>query len=96
VKNVRSHLRGLTLVVTFKVVRKASIGLTAKRRGHVVAQAKPRSMKPGNHSISLRLNRKRWPTALSFQIHEPGQSNGGGGGGGTGVITTQWVGPHAR
>ncbi|MCW3067061.1 MAG: hypothetical protein JWN32_4233 [Solirubrobacterales bacterium] len=94
VKNVRSRLRGLTLVVSFKVVRKAKIGLTAKRHGRVVAQAKPRSMKPGNRSISLRLNRQRWPTALSFQITEPGQSNGGGGG--TGVITTQWVGPHAR
>jgi hypothetical protein len=90
IKHAKSRLRGLTLVVTFQLVRKAKVGLTAKRRGHVVGRAPMRSMKPGNRRIEIRLNRKRWPTALSFQTHEPGQSNGDSGGGG--VITTKWVG----
>jgi hypothetical protein len=92
IKHARSSLHGLTLIVSFQLVRKAKVGLTAKRHGHVVARAPERSMKPGRRKIELRLNRKRWPTALSFQTHEPGQSNGGGSGGGTGVITTEWVG----
>ena len=93
IKHARSKLHGLTLIVSFQLVRKAKVGLTAKRHGHVVARAPERSMKPGRHSIQLRLNRKRWPTALSFQIHEPGQSNDGGG---SDTILTEWHGGGAR
>jgi hypothetical protein len=87
-RNVRRRLRGLRLTISFRLVRRAYVGLTALRRGRVVARARPRFMRPGQRSVSVRLNRRRWPTQLRFVIREPGQGGGGGGSGDNNTVTT--------
>jgi hypothetical protein len=52
--------------------------LIARRRWRVVARTRPKVLPRGRHALRLRLNRKRWPTRLSFSTREPGQRGGGG------------------
>ena len=70
-KGVKSRLRGLTLEISFRVVRRAKIAVIGKRRGKVVARTKLVWLKPGKRTLKLKLNRKRWPTKLSFTIVDP-------------------------
>jgi len=77
-RNVRSRLRGHRLTITFRLVRKARVGLLALRRSKVVARAGARLMRPGRRSVSVRLNPRRWPTRLRFIVNEPGQKPAGG------------------
>ena len=86
-RNIRSRLHGLRLTISFRLVRRANVGLVALRRGKVVARARTRAMRPGKRSVSVRLNRRRWPTQLRFITREPGQRNTGSGGGGDTVTT---------
>jgi hypothetical protein len=72
-KSVRSKLRGMTLRISFTLVRKAKVSLIARRAGKVVARSKAKLMMPGKRSVSLRLKRKQWPTKLAFAAVEPGQ-----------------------
>lgn len=72
-KSVRSKLRGMTLRISFTLVRKARISLIARRGGRVVARSKAKLMMPGKRSVSLRLKRKQWPTKLAFAAVEPGR-----------------------
>lgn len=72
-KSVRSKLRGMTLRISFTLVRKAKVSLIARRGGKVVARSKAKLMMPGKRSVSLRLKRKQWPTKLAFAAVEPGQ-----------------------
>ena len=66
---VHSHLKGLTLQLSFHLSVKARVRLVAKRNGKVVAQTHNRVLRSGNHTLSLQLERRRWPTKLSFQTH---------------------------
>jgi hypothetical protein len=75
VRSVKSKLHGRTLTLTFRVVRAARVTVTARRKRRVVAQVKTRLLKPGNHSVELKLNPKRWPTKLSMKVTEPPQPN---------------------
>jgi len=77
-RNVRSRLRGHRLTITFRLVRKARVGLLALRRAKVVARAGARLMRSGRRSVSVRLNPRRWPTRLRFIVNEPGQKPAGG------------------
>ena len=76
-----SSLKGLTLTLRFTVNRKARVQLIAKRKGKVVARTKAKTFKKGRHTLSLKLNRKRWPTALSFKTKELTIDTGDAGGG---------------
>jgi hypothetical protein len=84
-RNVRVHMRGHVLILTFRLVRKARVGLVGKRRGRVVAKTKVRLMRPGKRRLKMRLNPKHWPTKLQFKAREPGQ---GGGADQGGTLTT--------
>ena len=79
-------MRGLTLTISFTLRRKARIGLIAKHGKSVVARTRNQLLRPGRHSLSLALNRNRWPTALAFSAVEPGRvkkpKHSGGSGGG--------------
>lgn len=69
-KQISSHLQGLTLVVTFTVTRRARVALLAKRGGQTVARTPKRTFGRGRHSLRLRLDRDRYPTKLAFQTRE--------------------------
>jgi hypothetical protein len=69
-RQVRSRLHGLRLMVTFTVTRRARVRLLAKRGGRTVASTPPRLFAPGRHSLSLQLSRKRYPTRLAFKTKE--------------------------
>lgn len=71
ITNLRKpKLKGLTLHLTFRVSRRARVQLLATRRGRTVARTKNRTLKPGRHTLKLKLSRKRWPTALRFRTKE--------------------------
>jgi len=67
---VRSKLRGLTLTVSFTLNRRARIQLLAKRGRRTVAKSPKRLLRPGRHSLRVRLSRKRYPTRLAFSTRE--------------------------
>ncbi len=71
-RQVRTKLRGRTLVVTFRLARRARVQLLGRRRGRTVARTKARTLPPGRHHLRMRLNRRRWPERLSFRVREPG------------------------
>jgi hypothetical protein len=77
-KNVKSKVKGRTLIVSFQLVRKAKIQLIAKRRSKTVAKTKNKMMRPGRRVLKLKLNPRKWPTRISFKAVEPGVDYGGG------------------
>ncbi len=60
----------LVLSLSFRVTRKAKVQLVARRRGRVVAKTANRTLKPGRHTLKLKLSRKQWPTSLRFKTKE--------------------------
>ena len=56
----------LSLYLTFKVRRPTTIGAEALRRGRVVSVARPRHFTAGRGLLILNLDRRRWPTKVSF------------------------------
>lgn len=73
IRRVRTRLRGLRLTVSFTLTRRARVSVLARRRGRVVARTRPRVLRPGRRSLTLRLNRRRYPTKLSFSTREVGR-----------------------
>jgi hypothetical protein len=63
-------LKGNILRISFDLRRPARVGLVASRKGHVVAHAAPRTLKPGRRAIQIKLTRRHWPTKLRFQTRE--------------------------
>lgn len=70
-RNVKSRLDGTTLRISFRLQRRAKIGITASRGGKVVARAKQRWLRPGKRTLVLKLRRDRWPTRMAFQVRDP-------------------------
>jgi len=66
-------LRGLRLELSFHLAARARVRLVAKRRRTVVASTRERTLGVGNHSLTLRLNRRRWPTSLDLKTHALGK-----------------------
>jgi hypothetical protein len=69
-----SHIRtklihGTTLELRFHLAVRARVRLLAKRRSRTVASTPMRTLASGNRSLSLRLDRRRWPTKLDLQSH---------------------------
>jgi hypothetical protein len=92
-RKIKTSRRGLRLVVSFTLVRRARVGITARRGGKVVARTKPRMMRPGRRRLVLKLNRKRWPKRLSFSVREPGVAPPESGSGDSGDTITTGVRP---
>lgn len=69
-RKVRSELKGLTLIVSFTVTRKAKVALLAKRSGRTVARTPRLTFAPGRHQLVLKLSRENYPTHLAFQVSE--------------------------
>jgi hypothetical protein len=67
-RRVRSKLRGLRLVVTFTVTRRARVRLIAKRGRRTVARTPRRVFAPGPRRLTLQLSRDRYPTRLAFDV----------------------------
>ncbi len=86
-RHVKTRLRGRMLIVSFRLTRKARVSLVARRKRRVVARTRAKTMRPGKHVLTLRLDIKRWPQRLKLLAHEPGVPSGGGGGGGGGGDT---------
>ena len=55
--------------LTFKLTARAHVRLVAKLHKHVVAETAAQNLAPGRHRLRLRLNPKRWPNDLDFQVH---------------------------
>jgi hypothetical protein len=60
-----------TLYVTFRVNRPVTIGLEAHRGKRVVATTGLKPFKPKQGTLTLKLNRKRWPTGIAFVTDTP-------------------------
>ncbi len=69
-RNVHSKLKGLRLLVSFTVTRRAKVQLLAKKGARTVAHTPLRTFAPGHGRLSLELNRKRYPTKLAFRTKE--------------------------
>jgi hypothetical protein len=71
VSNIRSRLvhGTTTLELSFHLAAKARVKLLAKRKARVVASTPMRTFAQGNRKLTLRLDRRRWPTKLDLQTH---------------------------
>ncbi len=70
VYDVRQKMIGkLTLQLSFKLRAKAHVQLRAKFHGKVVAKTPALILGKGAHQLRLKLDPKRWPTGLDFQVH---------------------------
>ncbi|HYM54679.1 MAG TPA: hypothetical protein VES97_04910 [Solirubrobacteraceae bacterium] len=68
--NLRTRLvHGTTLELRFHLAVKARVRLLAKRHRALVAGTPMRTLAAGNRALQLRLDRRRWPTALQLQTH---------------------------
>jgi len=68
--HIKVKRRGLILLVSFRLTRLATVELVARRHRAVVARTGRRRLKAGAHMLRLRLNLKRYPTALAFRTKE--------------------------
>jgi hypothetical protein len=94
-KDVTVARHGLTVTVSFQLTRLADVQLVAKLRGKTIARTGDERLKAGKHSLSLRLQRKRWPSGLSFVTKElttpkpvPATGSEGSVGAGPNAVTT--------
>ena len=69
-KDVAVKRHGLTVTISFELTRLADVQIVAKLHGKVIARTREERLKAGKRSLSLRLERKRWPTALGFVTKE--------------------------
>jgi hypothetical protein len=66
------------LLLTFRLRARAHVQLIAKLHKHVVAKTPAQILGKGPHKLQLRLNPKRWPDDLNFEVHAARGSNGSG------------------
>lgn len=71
------------LVVSFTLTARAHVQLLGRRKRKVVASTRKKSLKPGRHRLSLRLDPARWPTEVQFKATPIGVAAPGGGSGGS-------------
>ncbi len=68
--HVRTRLVHETMLqVSFHLAVKARVRLLARRRKQLVAATALRTLAAGNRSLTLKLDRRRWPTKLDLQTH---------------------------
>ena len=93
-KSIRSKRRGRTLYVSFRLTRRARVQLVARRRKKVVAKTANKSLRPGKHTLKLKLNPRRWPTRLQFKTKDSA-ATADDGNDSADTITTPQTGPSA-
>ena len=69
-ENVTVARHGLSVTVSFELSRLADVQLVARLHGKAIARTREERLKAGRHSLSLRLQRTRWPSGLSFKTKE--------------------------
>jgi hypothetical protein len=69
-KDVTVRRHGLTVTISFQLARLADVQLVAKLHGKVIARTREERLKAGKRSLSLRLERRHWPSALGFVTKE--------------------------
>jgi hypothetical protein len=67
--SIHTRVRGTTLELSFRLAVKARVRLLARRHASVVASTPMRTLGAGKRTLTLRLNRNRWPTKLELQTH---------------------------
>lgn len=60
----------IKLTISFRLARRAQVGLQARRGGRTVARAKARTLRPGNRKLTVSVRRKSWPKSLKFSLKE--------------------------
>lgn len=60
----------LTLRITFRLARRARVGLTARRGTKVVARVKARTLRPGSRRLTFPARRRTYPKSLKFALRE--------------------------
>jgi hypothetical protein len=68
VTQMRVRLHGTTLELSFFLVVRAHVSLAGVRAGRIVARTPTRVLARGRHVLSLKLDRRRWPTKLKFNV----------------------------
>jgi hypothetical protein len=82
----------LTLRITFRLARRARVGLTARRGRKVVARVKARTLKAGTRRLTFPARRKTYPKSLRFALRElekPGCTSSGDTGDPDDVVATR-------
>jgi hypothetical protein len=69
VTQMHVHLHGTILQLSFMLEVRAHVSLAGLRAGRTVARTPTRVLAPGRHVLSLRLDRRRWPTKLKFNVN---------------------------
>jgi hypothetical protein len=69
-KDIRVARHGLTVTISFQLTRLADVQLLAKLHGRVIARTRKERLEAGRRKLELRLQRSRWPDALSFKTKE--------------------------
>lgn len=74
VTKVRQKIIGETVLeLSFRLHARAHVQLLAKLHRKVVAKTPKLTLNVGPHRLRLRLDPKRWPTGLDFQVHPAGK-----------------------
>ncbi|HEX3520218.1 MAG TPA: hypothetical protein VHT29_14385 [Solirubrobacteraceae bacterium] len=67
-EHVKSKLvKKRTIVISFTLTARARVQLIGRRKHAVVAKSRLESLKRGHHTLSLKLDAARWPTAIQFR-----------------------------
>lgn len=69
-KQKRAKNPQVRLTVSFRLERRARVGLQARRGGKTVARAKARTLRAGNRKLTVNVRRKSWPKSLKFSLKE--------------------------
>ena len=67
-RQIKRALRGRTLIVRFRLTRRARVQMLGRRKGRTVARTQARMLRPGRHALRLRLE----PEALAAAAQLPG------------------------
>lgn len=66
----RAKNLAIRVTVSFRLARRAKVGLVARRGGKVVARAKARTLRAGNRRLTFSARRTTWPKSLKFSLKE--------------------------
>ncbi|WP_157251602.1 hypothetical protein [Patulibacter americanus] len=60
----------VTLIIRFRLARRARVGVTFKRGKRTVARVKPRALKAGTRKLTVSVRRKSFPKNIKFSLKE--------------------------
>jgi hypothetical protein len=75
-RNVKVRVRGTVLAVSFRLTRRARVRLEARKGKRLVASTRRRMLRPGRHTLRVRLSVQRWPNKLKLAVSLPQQRRG--------------------